>query len=167
MLFRGHVKVGIVTGFVVLVPVVAWILYRGNWSVVELGQHWWEVLICFGICLLASMAPDIDIKSKSQRVIYALLILVDMLLILFMYYRAAAMLGFFAIFPNVLKHRGQMHSRSAAIILPLPLLIIPIIATGRLEYQQLGVSYYIAAVFGYASHLIADRKRPEQRKQGS
>ena len=104
------------------------------------------------------MAPDIDIKSKSQRVIYAILIPIDLLLILFMYYREAAILGLFAIIPNVLKHRGQLHTRSAAIILPVPLLIIPIIATGKLGYQQLGVSYYIAAVFGYMSHLIADRK---------
>ena len=163
MLFGQHVKKGIIAYFIALAPIIAWILYRGNWSIVELGQHWWEVLICFGLCVLGSMAPDVDIKSKSQRVIYALLIVVDFVLILSMYYREAAILGFFAIFPNVLKHRGQMHSRAAAIIVPLPLLVVPILATGRLEYQQLGVSYYIAAVFGYISHLIADRKG---RKKG-
>ncbi len=158
MLFAQHVKKGVIAYFIALAPIIAWILYRGNWSIAELGQHWWEILICFGLCVLGSMAPDVDIKSKSQRVIYALLIVVDFVLILSMYYREAAILGFFAIFPNVLKHRGQMHSRAAAIIVPLPLLVVPILATGRLEYQQLGVSYYIAAVFGYISHLIADRK---------
>ena len=75
-----------------------------------------------------------------------------------MYYKEAAILGFFAILPNILKHRGQLHSRSAAIILPLPLLIVPIVATGKMGFQQLGVSYYIAAVFGYMSQLVADRK---------
>jgi hypothetical protein len=158
MMFRGHVKVGIFTYFIAIVPVIGWILYRQNWSAVELGQYWWEILICFVLCVLGAMVPDIDIKSKSQRVIYAILIPVDLVLILFMYYREAAILGFCAIVPNVLKHRGQLHSRSAAIILPAPLLIIPILATGKLEYQQLGVSYYISTVFGYMSHLIADRK---------
>ena len=158
MLFRGHVKVGIVTYFIAIVPIIAWILYRQNWAVTELWQYWWEILICFVLCVIGAMAPDIDIKSKSQRIIYAILIPIDLVLILFTYYREAAIIGFFAILPNVLKHRGQLHSRSAAIILPAPLLIIPILATGKLEYQQLGVSYYIAAVFGYMSHLIADRK---------
>ncbi len=158
MMFRGHVRVGILTYFIAIVPVATWILYRGNWSGVELAQHWWEILICFALCVLGAMVPDIDIKSKSQRTIYALLIPIDLALILFAYYREAAILGLFAILPNVLKHRGQLHSLSAAIILPAPLLIIPMLAAGRIEFQQLGVSYYIAAVFGYISHLIADRK---------
>jgi len=159
MMFRGHVRVGILTYFIAVVPIIGWILYREGGSVAELGQHWWEILICFALCVLGAMVPDTDIKSKSQRVIYFLLVPVDLVLILFMYYKEAAILGFFAILPNILKHRGQLHSRSAAIILPLPLLIIPIVATGKMEYQQLGVSYYIAAVFGYMSHLVADRKK--------
>jgi membrane-bound metal-dependent hydrolase YbcI (DUF457 family) len=158
MMFRGHVRVGIATYFIAIVPIVAWILYRQNWSVAELGQYWWEILICFVLCVLGAMVPDIDIKSKSQRVIYAILIPVVLALILFRYYKEAAILSFFAILPNMLKHRGLLHSRPAAIILPVPLLVIPILVTGKLEYQQLGVSYYIAAVFGYMSHLIADRK---------
>ena len=158
MMFRGHVRVGIVTAFVAMVPVFAWILYRQSGSIVELGQYWWEVLICFILCILGALVPDIDIKSKSQRVIYAILIFVDMILVLAAYYMIAAVIGLFGMMPNVLKHRGQTHSRIAAVILPVPLLLIPILATGNLQFQQLGVSYYIAAVFGYISHLIADRK---------
>lgn len=159
MTYVQHVRRGIAAYFIAVVPIIAWILYRQNWSAAKLGWYWWEILICFVICILGSMAPDIDIKSRSQRVIYAIMIAADLVLILFMYYREAAIVGFLAMLPNVLKHRGQMHSPLAAIILPAPLLIIPILATGKLEYQQLGVSYYIAAVFGYTSHLIADRKR--------
>jgi membrane-bound metal-dependent hydrolase YbcI (DUF457 family) len=159
MTYGQHVRRGIAAYFIAIIPITVWILYRENWSVVEMRRYWWEIPICFVICVLGSMAPDIDIKSRSQRVIYAILIAADLVLILFMYYREAAIIGFFAMLPNVLKHRGQMHSPLAAIILPAPLLIIPILATGKLEYQQLGVSYYIAAVFGYTSHLIADRKR--------
>jgi len=158
MIYGQHVRRGIAAYFVALVPIIAWISYRQNWSFSGLGRYWWEILICFALCVLGSMAPDTDIKSKSQRVIYAILIPADLVLILFGYYRPAAIIGFFAMLPNVLKHRGKLHSLSAAIILPVPLLIIPILATGKLEYKQLGVSYYIAAVFGYISHLIADRK---------
>jgi hypothetical protein len=158
MVYAQHVRRGIAAYFIAIVPIIAWILYRQNWVVAGLWRYWWEVLVCFALCILGSMAPDVDIKSKSQRVIYAILIPIDLVLILFRYYRPAAVIGFFAILPNVLKHRGKLHSLSAAIILPAPLLVIPILVTGRLEYQQLGVSYYIAAVFGYISHLIADRK---------
>ena len=159
MLFRQHIRNGIFAYFIAIVPIVAWILYRQNGAAVKLTQCWGEILTSFILCIIASMMPDTDIKSKSQRVIYAILIPADLALILFRYYVAAALIGLFAMLPNVLKHRRQLHSGSAAILLPIPLLIIPIIATGKLIYQQLGVSYYIAAVFGYTSHLIADRKR--------
>lgn len=168
MMFRGHVKVGIATYFIAVVPIIAWILYRIDRAFAELWRYWWEILICFGLCVLGAMFPDIDIKSKSQRVIYAILIPIDLALILLMYYELAAMVGLLAMVPNILKHRGATHSRLAAIVLPLPLLIIPVFVICKLEgqrfdyhqldYHQLGVSYYIAAVFGYVSHLVADRK---------
>ena len=162
MTFRGHIMVGITTYFVAVVPIVVWILYRQNWIYKELWYYWWELLICFGLCLIGAMFPDVDIKSKSQRIIYSILIPIDLILILFTYYRAAAILGFFAIIPNTFKHRGVTHSPLAALILPSPLLIVPALADGRLEYQQMGVSYYIATMFGYMSHLIADRKRRDR-----
>lgn len=158
MMFRGHVTVGITTYFLALIPIAAWILFRINWAFTELWRYWWEFLICFALCVLGAMFPDVDIKSKSQRFIYSILVVIDLALVLFMYYKEAAILGLFAILPNTLKHRGATHSRLSAILLPVPLLIIPILAIGKLEYQQLGVSYYIAAVFGYTSHLVADRK---------
>ena len=70
MMFRGHVRVGFITASFAMAPVMGWILYRQNWSVMGLGQYWWEILICFALCVLGAMVPDVDIKSKSQRVIY-------------------------------------------------------------------------------------------------
>jgi energy-converting hydrogenase Eha subunit A len=157
-MFRGHVTIGVLTYPIALVPIAAWISYRENFAINQLGQVWRELLICFALCILGAMFPDIDVKSKSQRIIYSILVPADLILILFHYYREAAIIGFFGILPNILKHRGQLHSWSAALILPSPLLIIPIIFTGNLNFYQLGISYYIAAVFGYMSHLIADRK---------
>ncbi len=168
MMFRGHVTVGVFTYLIAVIPVVAWILFRVNWETSELWQYWWEIAICFVLCVIGAMIPDVDIKSKSQRVVYSFLILIELVLILLMYYEIAAVIGFFAMIPNILKHRGPTHSRLAAIIVPLPLLIIPALVASKLsgqrfdyrhiQYQQLGVSYYIATVFGYVSHLVADRK---------
>lgn len=156
MTYGQHVKWGIITYFFVLMPIIAWILYRQDWSIYGLEQYWWELLICFGLCVMGAMAPDIDIKSRSQRVIYVFLILLDVLLILFSYYRAAALLGFFAMLPNIAKHRGKLHSFPAAILIPAPLLIIPLLVTGELTHQKMGITYYISGVSGYISHLIAD-----------
>ncbi|MBM3210963.1 hypothetical protein FJZ33_02000 [Candidatus Poribacteria bacterium] len=156
MTYGQHVKWGIVTYFIVIMPIFAWILYRQDWSAYGLEGYWWELLICFGLCVIGAMTPDIDIKSRSQRVIYAFLILLDVLLILFSYYRAAALLGFFAMLPNIAKHRGKLHSLPAAILIPAPLLIIPLLVTGELTYRQMGITYYISGVSGYISHLIAD-----------
>jgi hypothetical protein len=157
MTYGQHVKWGILTYFIAIIPIVAWILYRQDWSTAGIEKYWWELLICFGLCVIGAMTPDIDIKSRSQRVIYIFLILLDVLLILFGYYRASAIVGFFAMLPNIAKHRGKIHSFPAAIILPIPLLIIPIFVTGELAYRQMGITYYTAAVFGYVSHLMADK----------
>ena len=162
MMFRAHVAAGVSVYFVAVVPIAAWIMYRQSWSVDALGQHWWEILICFALCVLGAMVPDINTESKSRRIIYTILVPVDLALILGMYYREAAIVGFFGILQNAMKHRGKLHARLSAIVLPAPLLILPILATGKLEFRQLGVSYYLAAVFGYASHLIADMKGRER-----
>jgi hypothetical protein len=164
MKFSQHVGVGVITYLVVLLPVVAWILYRQGLPVVDLwqnspkiiAQYWWEILVCFLLCVIGSMVPDVDIKSRSQMVIYTLLIIIDLVLILFKYYRESAILGFLAMVPMLTKHREQFHSYIAAVIIPIPLLFIPILVSGELDYHNLGVSYYISALAGYLSHIIAD-----------
>ena len=58
--------------------------------------------------------------------------------------------------PILAKHRGWTHYRTTAVLLPLPLLLVPIYAfQGSLVD---GVPYYLAAVTGYFSHLFFDKK---------
>jgi hypothetical protein len=164
MRFGQHVSLGAITYLGALAPVLAWILYRQGLPVGDLWQnglniiilHWWEIGICFLLCLLGSMAPDIDTKSISQKIIYTLLFLADLALILFKYYRESAILGFLAMVPMLVKHRRQLHSYIAAIVIPMPLLFIPIFIVGEMDYRNLGVSYYISALAGFLSHIIAD-----------
>lgn len=164
MKFSQHVGLGVIVYFIILVPILVWILYRQGLPIDNvlqnslniIIQHWWEIAICFVLCLIGSMVPDIDIKSRSQMVIYTLLIIADLVLILFRYYRESAILGFLAMVPMLTKHREQFHSYIAAIIIPMPLLFVPILITGELDYHNLGVSYYISTLAGYLSHIIAD-----------
>lgn len=165
MKFSQHVGIGIGVYFIALVPITVWILCRQGLPIAGLWQdwqeifrrYWWEILICFFLCMLGAMMPDVDIKSRSQMVIYTMLVIVNLALILFRYYRESAILGFVAMLPMLTKHREQFHSYLAAVLIPVPLLFIPIILAGTLDYRYLGLSYYTAAVSGYMSHIIADR----------
>lgn len=166
MRYSQHVAIGIIVYFVALIPISIWILFRQDLSLDEFWinkwflfrQFWKELSICFVLCIIGAMMPDVDIKSKSQKVVYTVLILTDIALILFRYYRAASILGLLAMLPMITAHRGPFHSVVAAIIVPIPALIIPFILAGDLNYKNLGVSYYIAFLLGYLSHIVADRE---------
>jgi len=166
MKYSQHVGIGITVYLISLIPISAWILFRQGMPIGELwhskwaifNQFWWEILICFALCLIGAMMPDVDIKSRSQKVIYIILVIVDIVLILFRYDRPAAILGFLAMLPMLTSHRGPFHSILAAIIVPVPALFIPVMIAGNMDYKNFGVSYYIAFFLGYLSHLIADRE---------
>jgi len=164
MKFSQHVGVGAVTYIIVLVPVFAWILYRQGLPVSELWankqeifmQNWWEVGVCFLLCLIGAMIPDVDIKSRSQMIVYVLLASINLALIILRYYKASAILGFVAMFPMLTKHRSQFHSYIAAVLIPAPLLFIPAFFSGEFDYLNLGVTYYVSMLAGYMSHIIVD-----------
>jgi len=164
MRFGQHVGVGIATYFIAIVPVCAWIIYRQGLPFSQLWenlpsiflQYWWEITICFFLCVIGAMMPDVDIKSRSQMIVYALLFAIDIVLIVLKYYRASAIMGCIAMLPMLTKHREQFHSYIAAFVIPAPFLFIPILFGVELEFKNLGISYYVSVLAGYLSHIIAD-----------
>ena len=151
-----------------------------------------EILGCFIVALLFGLWPDVDIASKSQKIFYsALFVLNASLILLFQMYLAAALLGLFAMLPILSKHRGWTHSKFTMILLPSLFLVIPI----YVEYTNLGIgweelpdlfdslvawdsfpesfryglAYYVAGLIGYATHLHLDgilfRSRKSQRRK--
>ncbi|MEK7398204.1 MAG: metal-dependent hydrolase [Candidatus Poribacteria bacterium] len=164
MKFSQHVGVGVATYFIAVVPVCAWIVYRQGLPFSQLWenlpgifmQYWWEILICFFLCVIGAMIPDVDIKSRSQMIVYALLFVIDIVLIVLKYYKASAIMGCIAMLPMLAKHRRQFHSYVAAVVIPAPFLLIPILFGADFEFQTLGVSYYVSVLAGYLSHIIAD-----------
>jgi len=89
-------------------------------------------------------------------VVYAILVIIDLALIILKHYKASAILGFGAMFPMLTKHRQQFHSYIAAVLVPVPLLLIPYFMTGEFDYHNLGVTYYVSMLAGYMSHIIID-----------
>lgn len=148
------------------------------------------ILACFTIALLFGLFPDVDIKSKSQKIFYSLIFVLDLSLILFFQrYLEAAILGLFAMLPILSKHRGWTHSRLTMILLPGLFLIIPLyreyfnygvglrdlpeLFDALVEHENLdetlrsGLAFYVAGLIGYASHLYLDgilfRSRKSQK----
>ena len=104
--------------------------------------------------LLASLFPDVDINSKGKHLFYALLLLVDLVLMVQERYQGAAILGFVAMLPAVSKHRGFTHRWWAAVLIPALVCALPFWFY-QLSWQAM-LPWFVAAVLGYASHLVLD-----------
>ena len=144
--FRGHVC-GAVVGF------VGYLFLLGRWA---RPRGRWEVALLLLICLLAALWPDVDTRSKGQNIFYGAFLLIDIFLLYRGDYRRAAFLGLFALLPIVGRHRGWTHTLWAMALIPLPLLLIPMLACK--DFDLSGLPYYLAGVTGYFSHLLLDRK---------
>jgi len=70
--------------------------------------------------------------------------------------QAAAYLGLIAMLPIIGHHRGWTHAKWAILAVPLPILLLPYLY----NQQNLPIAaiYYGAAVTGYFSHLLLDKK---------
>ena len=115
-----------------------------------------EIVIYAAIIIMFSLWPDVDIKGLGQKVFYSIFFITDVILIFyFQHYKAAAYFGLIIILPILAKHRGWTHYRITAILLPLPLVLVPLfVFDGTLAE---GLPFYFAAVTGYFSHLFFDK----------
>lgn len=63
----------------------------------------------FIFCLIGSLFPDIDIKSKGQKLFYILLLIILIMLAMQQKYCMFAIMSFLGIIPILVKHRGIFH----------------------------------------------------------
>ena len=131
-----------------------------------------SIAFCFVISLLCSLWPDVDIKSKSQQIFYALFAVSNLVLILKQEYRISAFFGLFAMLPMLGKHRGWTHSRLTMILFPALFVLVPIGFQSGIDrpleiWKKFGgleqlialksrLPFYVAGVVGYATHLQVD-----------
>jgi membrane-bound metal-dependent hydrolase YbcI (DUF457 family) len=110
----------------------------------------------FIITFMGALFPDTDTDSKGQNLFYGCFVVLDLALIINEEYKWAALLGFCALLPAIGHHRGWTHTWWAMLLVPLPIIILPL-----LLYDftlPLLLPFYLAAVLGYFSHLVLDRK---------
>jgi hypothetical protein len=155
-----NIRIRLTIYLAAIVIIIVWSFYKRNWST-DPGVYGREFLICLGFGILGSTVPRIQVTGTLRRAMYGSLIAADLILIPLAYYRVAAMIGAFAMLPNVLKARHKHYGPYAllrTVVLPVPILFITVIAYGRPGFRQLGVSYYVATVAGYMGHVIAEEK---------
>jgi len=115
-----------------------------------------SIFFLLAISLLASLFPDVDTDSKGQNLFYALLAALDLGLMIKGLYKWAAILGFCAMLPALGHHRGWTHTWWAMFLVPSAILVLPMIFY-NISIDKL-LPYYLAAIVGYFSHLLLDRK---------
>lgn len=115
-----------------------------------------ETILILGIVILFALFPDVDTNSKGQYLFCGIILIVDIFFLIKEAYKLSAIIGFLALLPIVGRHRGWTHTLWAMAVIPLPLIVLPCFVLG-LDFSST-LPYYFAAVTGYFSHLIIDRK---------
>lgn len=139
--YRGH----LIGGAVAAVP----LLYL-------LRSHVTLITFCLwsSLALIGSLFPDIDTKSKGQKLFYRFMIPVLLILLMLKRFTAFILLSFISFTPLIVNHRGMFH-RLWFIILP-SLGLAGLIAW---QYPTWGKDAFFAALFfvvGAVSHLVLD-----------
>jgi membrane-bound metal-dependent hydrolase YbcI (DUF457 family) len=147
---RGHITVALLFNGALVVALA-------STAAAAAMTHGQRLLTGIGVVfagLLFALFPDVDIKSRGQMLFYRLFVVFDVFLIATGEYVAAAYFGLLALVPIVSRHRGWTHSYLAMVLVPAPVLVAPMYLAGSAVVD--GVPYYLGAVTGYFSHLVAD-----------
>lgn len=142
--YKGHVIGGLAVFSIGLLLV-------GNYHHISLltGIEW-------ALCtLLGSLFPDIDTKSKGQKIFYRLLFIFLIFLTLQQKFQTATFMCLAGFVPLLVNHRGLCHN--ILFILGIPMLIFGYIFLFLPAYGLLVVGDIVFFTLGALSHLCLDR----------
>jgi len=148
--YRGHISTAIIFGILL----VAALSYTSLASAMSMQEKVMKGVVIVWLAVIFALFPDVDIKSKGQLLYYRLFFLLDLVLLVAGRFEEAALLGFLALIPIISKHRGWTHTLWAMVLIPLPILAGPMYLSKTTTTE--GLPYYLGAVAGYLSHLLAD-----------
>ncbi|HVZ40611.1 MAG TPA: metal-dependent hydrolase [Candidatus Kapabacteria bacterium] len=148
--YRGHITLAVIFGALLVIGLA----YSSIMAGASIEERVVKGAVIIWLAVIFALFPDIDIKSKGQLLFYRLFFLLDLLLLLGGRTEEAALLGFLALIPILSRHRGWTHTVWAMLLIPLPILAGPIYFAKA--STAVGLPYYLGAVSGYLSHLIAD-----------
>lgn len=109
----------------------------------------------FVFALIGALFPDIDTKSKGQKLFYYCIGIVFLILVMQKRFQALAFVSFIALFPLIIRHRGITHS-----LWFIGALCISVLIFVQLQFPQYASIIFFDVLFffiGALSHLILDR----------
>lgn len=148
--YKGHISAGVFFG----AAMVAGLAFSPLAESLTLEQKLVKGIVVLWLAVVFALFPDVDIKSKGQVLFYRVFVLLDIVLLVFAYYVEAALLGFLALLPIISRHRGWTHTFRAMFLVPSPILLVPMYLAKEPVLD--GLPFYLGAVAGYLSHLVAD-----------
>lgn len=106
-------------------------------------------------CLFGSLFPDVDIKSKGQKLFYSITLIV--LCCLLYYERTDIFIGLtiFATIPLLVKHRGLFHQ--AWFLTCISLLTGTVIGSFHAQYSAWAMKNALFFLAGALSHIFLDK----------
>jgi len=140
--YRAHLVGGVVAYGITLSLLVSYC------SSVFLAAEW----LLFA--LAGSLFPDVDTKSKGQKLLYQILFIILIVLALQRKFFPAAVISILAIIPLVVRHRGLFHR--FWFVVCLPLLAAAAIGFYAPQYARIVIFDAIFFIAGAISHLFLD-----------
>lgn len=148
--YKGHISAGAGFGLLMIIGLA----FSPLAEQLTLEEKLVKGLVVLWLAVMFGLFPDVDIKSKGQVLFYRIFFVLDIVLLVKKYYVEAALLGFLALLPIISKHRGWTHTFWAMLLVPSPILLGPMYFAKAPVLD--GLPFYLGAVAGYFSHLIAD-----------
>ena len=152
--WKGHVTAGAVSGVIATAVSYGCFVVGHKLNAID---HLWP-LVSVPIGALFGLMPDIDTKSKGSKIFYTFIFIVCCYLLSIHQWQKAVGLLLVSILPQMTKHRGPTHTIWFVLLFPL---IFKVILFGNYSMHDYHfLVFYVAAVFGGLSHLIADGLSP-------
>ena len=113
-----------------------------------------NALLYLFFCLLGSLFPDIDTKSRIQKFLYYPLFLVIIVAILLKNWLLLSVLTIIALIPILSNHRQLTHRIWFVVLIPLSIALL--ILNLNKQFTTLIMNCYFFFVGGAISHLLFD-----------
>ncbi|MFA5074736.1 MAG: metal-dependent hydrolase [Candidatus Babeliales bacterium] len=143
-------KAHLFTGFILFLLFIVLLI---KFSIFNFNKH--LLPLYFGFCLLGSLFPDIDTKSKIQKIIYYLFFFVILFTIFLQNWLVLSAIVIIAFIPILSNHRALTHKKWFILLVPLVITFLVISFKQSLKYEAL--SSYLFFEIGALSHIFLDK----------
>ncbi|MCF7800232.1 metal-dependent hydrolase [Candidatus Babeliales bacterium] len=144
--YKAHLLTGLFLFIFFVILVIKFSIFNFNKNLLP---------VFLGFCLLGSLFPDIDTKSKIQKIIYSLLFLIILLLIFLQNWFALAILVIISFIPILVNHRALTHKKW--FILLVPLVFTFFVLSFNMSIKHEALTSYLFFEIGALSHIYLDK----------